>query len=70
MIYNIMKIGTHYTTDGGVSDSRFIIKHVDNIIECGLINNNIHKENEHVNIKSFYQLYNLYYYTLIHAFKK
>ena len=35
------------TTDGGTSDGRFMAKICDQVIEFGLINESIHKINEH-----------------------
>ena len=69
-IYNFKNIMPNFTTDGGVSDSRFLIKNVKNIVECGLLNNNIHKDNEHLILKNIYDLHNIYYYMLIDLFKK
>lgn len=60
-IYDITKIKSKITTYGGVSDGRFLYKHVKNIIEFGLINRNIHKENEFILIKDLISLHDIYY---------
>jgi succinyl-diaminopimelate desuccinylase len=40
------------STDGGTSDGRFMAKICDQVIEFGLINESIHKINEHTTISA------------------
>jgi succinyl-diaminopimelate desuccinylase len=44
---DILGIMPKISTDGGTSDGRFIAKICDQVIEFGLINESIHKINEH-----------------------
>jgi succinyl-diaminopimelate desuccinylase len=43
----ILDVTSNISTDGGTSDGRFIAKICDQVIEFGLINESIHKINEH-----------------------
>ena len=43
----ILDVIPNISTDGGTSDGRFIAKICDQVIEFGLINESIHKINEH-----------------------
>ncbi|MGP1939002.1 MAG: succinyl-diaminopimelate desuccinylase [Arsenophonus sp. ET-DL9-MAG3] len=49
------------STDGGISDGRFIAKMGAQIIELGLLNETIHKPNECVNIIDLNKLYLIYH---------
>ena len=46
-IKDIVGMSTSISTDGGTSDGRFMAKICDQVIEFGLINESIHKINEH-----------------------
>ena len=47
----VLDINPEITTDGGTSDGRFIAKICDQVVEFGLINESIHKINEHTTEK-------------------
>ena len=47
----VLGITPNISTDGGTSDGRFIAKICDQVIEFGLINESIHKINEHTTEK-------------------
>ena len=46
-VKNELNINAEISTDGGTSDGRFMAKICDQVIEFGLINESIHKINEH-----------------------
>ena len=48
------------STDGGTSDGRFMAKICNEVIEFGLINESIHKINEHTTEQDLDDLINIY----------
>ena len=46
-VKNELNMNAEISTDGGTSDGRFMAKICDQVIEFGLINESIHKINEH-----------------------
>ncbi|BAC24428.1 dapE [Wigglesworthia glossinidia endosymbiont of Glossina brevipalpis] len=58
------KITPCIINSGGTSDGRFIYKISKQIIELGLLNKTIHKDNEHIKVKDLLILCNIYQYIL------
>ncbi|CAL4042120.1 Succinyl-diaminopimelate desuccinylase [Buchnera aphidicola (Takecallis arundicolens)] len=63
-IYNIHIVSISLSTDGGISDGRFLKLISSQLIEIGLKNNTIHQVNEHVKIQDL-QILSLIYLDII-----
>ncbi|MBS82819.1 MAG: succinyl-diaminopimelate desuccinylase [Gammaproteobacteria bacterium] len=59
-VENITGITPVVSTDGGTSDGRFIAKICNQVIEFGLLNDSIHKIDEHTNIDDLVSLSKIY----------
>ena len=57
---NKLKIKPQLKTDGGASDSRFLVDICDELVEFGLTNRYIHQINERINHKELYNLAEIY----------
>ena len=56
------------STDGGTSDGRFMAKICDDVIEFGLVNETIHKIDEHTTIENIKKLKDIYHSILVKLF--
>ena len=59
-VKDIMGMSATISTDGGTSDGRFMAKICKDVIEFGLVNETIHKVNEHTtsdNVKNLSEIY-------------